>query len=958
MSYRVEFASIYSPANDFLRHHAGQEMLIVAMERHAADNVVRKYGGSHTGIHRYSLRQLIAALASGVLARLGRRPMTALSAEALAAQVIERVKLTYFGPVARTPGFPGALVETLTRVRLKGEDLPRGDLRVLGDAYETALAEHALAGPVEQIESAIETVQSGRHSLLGLPTLFLELRPDNELERAFVEKLSRRAASHEHVTADTLPAARHNTALQALQRQLFSEQVTAPADPEGVAFFSASGEALECVEIARRILASGQAFDQCAVLLRSPGRYQPLIEDAFRRAGIEAWFTRGAVRPDTAGRSFLALLHCAEENLTASRFGEYLSHEQREHPYGWEKLLVDAAVIGGRDRWERRLAGLAVELQDKLAEAEDEPARKRTAWQTDRLEKLTAFALPLIERLQDLRAPRRWGEWLDGLRPLAEEALDSPEGVLDLLDELEPMRDLGPVALTEVVRVLGENLGTLRREPKGNRFGRVFVGSIEEARGLVFPMVCVPGLCEGTFPKPHFDDPLLSGNLAELEAGERLLLRQACAAATRQIILSWPRIELASGRVRVPSFYVLEAARAATGKTMDRRAIERGAEQGIETRIGWPAPNDPRNAIDDSEYDLARLRPAMSGEAPPGLAAYLTQISPTLARSLRVRWNRWNRRWSTADGLILTPASALKPLERFRLSARSYSPSALQLFACCPYRFALSAVLGLSPMKEVAALERLDPLTRGNLFHEVQRRLVPALNGYPADQTALAVASKELDRVLEETAAEYAERVAPAIAQIWENEVERLRADLRAWLVSVGTEQSGWVPVEPEQKFTDTVIAGGWKLSGRMDLIEESPDSALWVTDYKTGKYPDSVPEVTGKGEILQPLLYALAAEQLYAGKTIGGGRLFYATIRGGYRSIYIPLSDRTRQEADRVLATIDTALANGVLPAAPREDACRHCDHAVVCGPYEEERVLRKPAGELQALVQLREVK
>jgi hypothetical protein len=53
---------------------------------------------------------------------------------------------------------------------------------------------------------------------------------------------------------------------------------------------------LECVEIARRILASGLPFDACSVLLRSPGRYQPLIEDAFRRAGIEAWFTRGTVR--------------------------------------------------------------------------------------------------------------------------------------------------------------------------------------------------------------------------------------------------------------------------------------------------------------------------------------------------------------------------------------------------------------------------------------------------------------------------------------------------------------------------------------------------------------------------------------------------------------------------------------------------------------------------------------
>jgi hypothetical protein len=255
-------------------------------------------------------------------------------------------------------------------MRLKEEDLPPGDLRILADAYEAALEEHRLAGPVEQLAAAIETVQSGNHTLLGLPTLIVDLRLDNSLERAFLDELSRKAARVDHVTADIEPVARHTTALQALQRQLFAEKVIAPADPNGVEFFSASGEALECVEIARRILASGLRFDVCAVLLRSPGRYQPLIEDAFRRAGIDAWFTRGTIRPDSAGRSFLALLHCAEENLTASRFGEYLSHEQREYPYGWEKLLIDAAVIGGTDRWKRRLAGLAAELQDRLAEAE------------------------------------------------------------------------------------------------------------------------------------------------------------------------------------------------------------------------------------------------------------------------------------------------------------------------------------------------------------------------------------------------------------------------------------------------------------------------------------------------------------------------------------------------------------------------------------------------------------
>jgi ATP-dependent helicase/nuclease subunit B len=655
----------------------------------------------------------------------------------------------------------------------------------------------------------------------------------------------------------------------------------------------------------------------------------------------------------------LALLHCAEEGLTASRFAEYLSHGQLEEPFGWERLLVDAAVIGGQDRWRRRLSGLVAELLDKLAQInKDDVTRQRIEQQLERLEKLTKFALPLIERLDALRAPRSWGEWLDSLRPLAEAALDNPQEVLNLLDELEPMRELGPIGLPEVVRVLSQNLGILRHEPKGNRFGRVFVSSIEEARGLTFQLVCIPGLCEGGFPKPLFDDPLLPGNLVELEAAERLLLRQACAAAKSQVVLSWPRIELSSGRVRVPSFYVLETARAATGQVVDRMAIERTGEQGAETRIGWPAPVDARNAIDDTEYDLARLWPAMRAAAMPGLAAYLTCVSPTLARSLRARWYRWSRKWSTADGLILTPSSEARPLDRFRLSTRAYSPSTLQLFACCPYRFALSATMGLQPMKEALALDRLDPVTRGNLFHEVQRRLVPQLGGYPTGEDALIHAKDALDHVLEDTAKEYAERLAPAIDQVWMNEIERLRADLRAWLVFVTTEQHAWIPTDAEQTFDGVIVGGGWMLRGRIDLIEESRKGELRVTDYKTGNYPDPAPEVTGKGEVLQPLLYALAAEQLYSDKPVGGGRLFYATLRGGYRSVYIPLNNSTRAEINQVLATIDDALAKGILPAAPREDGCKHCDYIVICGPHEEERVRRKPRGELKGLIQLREFK
>jgi len=59
-----------------------------------------------------------------------------------------------------------------------------------------------------------------------------------------------------------------------------------------------------------------------AVILRAPQTYLGVIEHALDRAGIPAWFHRGTRRPDPAGR---ALLACADEDLSARRFAEYIS---------------------------------------------------------------------------------------------------------------------------------------------------------------------------------------------------------------------------------------------------------------------------------------------------------------------------------------------------------------------------------------------------------------------------------------------------------------------------------------------------------------------------------------------------------------------------------------------------------------------------------------------------------
>src|SRR5213075_3003123 len=132
------------------------------------------------------------------------------------------------------------------------------------------------------------------------------------------------------------PSNRNATALSRLREHVFSTSIPPEHEFDStVEFRSATDEARECVEIARSILSaadSGVAFDRVAILLRNPEAYQSLVEDALRRAGIPAFFSHGSRRPNPSGRAFLALLACASEGLSASRFSEYLSLGQVPEP--------------------------------------------------------------------------------------------------------------------------------------------------------------------------------------------------------------------------------------------------------------------------------------------------------------------------------------------------------------------------------------------------------------------------------------------------------------------------------------------------------------------------------------------------------------------------------------------------------------------------------------------------
>ena len=494
-------------------------------------------------------------------------------------------------------------------------------------------------------------------------------------------------------------------------------------------------------------------------------------------------------------------------------------------PWRWEALIVDAAVIGqDATRWKRRLEGKHAELERQIGEAKrddggDEAAVAGLRQVQQQLAYLKAFALPVIEEMAGWPSTATWGEWLDRFEALAPRVLKTPAHVLRVLADLRPMGEVGPIDLDEARRVLAERLLTIESEPPVYRYGRVFVGTPDQVRGRSFRVVFVPGLAERMFPqKPREDPMMLDGIRQAVDTGlptqhrrlasERLLLQLAAGAASDRLYVSYPRIELSESRARVPSFYALDIMRAATGRVPHHDELEQRARDAGDATLAWPAPSTPEDAIDDQEHDLAVLRRLLDETTPErvkGHAHYLLKLNECLRRSVVDRWARGQRRWSPNDGLTRVQPYTKDALAAQRLNKRSYSASALQLFSACPYQFVLSSIYRLRPFEQPEPLQRMDPLTRGSLFHEIQASFFRALQsrcGVAGNRrrpsTRLASCST---RSSSRSGCRAHDELVPAVERVWQDELATIRRDLHAWLEYLARDGEDWLPVYFEFAF-------------------------------------------------------------------------------------------------------------------------------------------------------------
>jgi ATP-dependent helicase/nuclease subunit B len=996
---------------------AAERLLLVAVPRFEARFLWQ----------RTSLDGLASKLVFRELAMEGRVALRGEAAVLLAQRAVQRVSagdgLGRFAQIGTTPGFAQVLHRTLSELRLTGVSAAQvaerdPTLGALLAAYELELDARGLCDRALLLQRA--TARARQSAALGQAPLVLFDVPlrcarEAELFAALAATAPRTVASVVHGDERTeayvrraLPTARverrrvrSGSQLDLLKARLFSSDATTAITPrENVDFIASPGEAREAVEVVRRVLsraAEGVPFDRIAIVLRAVEQYRDVVEEALRRGRVPAYFAEGVERPQPAGRAFLTLLHCAREGLTIDGLGRFLALGAMRplegvvgSPRRFERVLRAACAGVAPAHYEASLLSYAERCLAGVspdggadAERDAEDAREAAAQADAALAKgLARVVASIAPPLRALAQPLAFADALVAMGQLADQALAEPEAVREVLAELLPLAADAPTDAAALLALLTERLSHVRLPARGRAAGQVYVCTPAGLRGLTFDSCFVLGLSEQLFPQRPREDALLSDAVrveiapeltvtSERVHEERVLLHLSVGAAENALTLSFPRFDSLRGRPRVPSFYGLEVLQAIDGVLPAFDALTRRAHPGAAARLGFPAPDDPEQAIDAAEYDLAVLGQLKRGSMleRAGAARYLLAADPHLARALRFRARRWSvQRFNTTDGFVASDPFVRAYAAERSLMRKSYAPTTLEHLSACPYRFFLAAFVGLPERERVSTAAGLSPRLRGTLVHALQTRLLRlACSGGPRE-TAYARLTSLAECVESELATAMAELVPSAFLR--EEAVVRSQAadvarDVRHWLVKLSAERD-YRPLAMELGFglkrredrdprsvEESVSLPGVRLEGAVDLVEErngTPKPRLRVTDTKTSAFREGLGIVSG-GRSLQPVLYALAAEQLFPDHQVEGARLWYCTSRGDFRAHEVPLNARTRSVAADFLLHAEELVSKGVLVAAPAPEACAGCGYRSVCGPYEEERVATVKGSDLVRL-------
>jgi ATP-dependent helicase/nuclease subunit B len=665
-----------------------------------------------------------------------------------------------------------------------------------------------------------------------------------------------------------------------------------------------------CREILTLVEVNGYRFDEIGVVARTLEPYQARLQSVFDHHLVPFTSTAGrSLAREPLVKTLLRLVSLPLNDFDRVAMLDVVTspfyHAQGAgsarvnlRPDVWRSLVYTLGITKGEVEW-RRLAEPASSsiLRDAEAEAEeDDEATTVGMCETSQLTYLWEFVSQLIHDCRALPVRGSIGTLTDAFLTLVESHVHVP-GLFDA-----PSIELSePADLSKVGSLVRSSLARLRElDPLGGdlsweEWAELFRLVLDEtsipieeerhqgvqvldamtARGRTVRALFVLGMNEKLFPRYVREDPFLRDRqrvvlestlgykIDEKLAGheeELLLFELLSRSATNRLYLSYQRADEA-GRVMAPSGFIAMAMRdprfiGKLEETVPRRLTQRISEQpSIQDLL--PAEELALGCLLQG-YDARPVLDTMGRDWPlfeQGLATLNTieRESPELG---------------PFDGMVGAQTS-VSPVA----AERSFSPTALERYATCPFQYFAEKVLRLEPVRRLQH-DHLPPLTLGTLVHESLRlsyeRLV--LLQWPDGSLTEATVQSTVHAAVTNTFASHAASQGTGHALLWTLACEQVTELVTAAVSSDQAEYqaTGFRPVAFEATAQGIVslesdgLSVSLKIHGTLDRVDyRAEPPALRIVDYKF-KQGNEITAVDRnlalsavRGFRLQPPLYA-----------------------------------------------------------------------------------------------------
>lgn len=666
-----------------------------------------------------------------------------------------------------------------------------------------------------------------------------------------------------------------------------------------------------CRDILTLVEVNGYRFDEIGVVARTLEPYRARLQSVFDHHLVP--FTTTAAKPLSREPLVKTLLRLASlplndfdraamlDVVTSPFYGAQGDGSARTdlRPDIWRSLVYTLGITKGEAEWTRLAEPATVSIlreaqelrgeDDEVMAGEGETAQATFLWDV---------VSRLIHDCQALPLQGSIGALNDAFYALVTSHLHVPglvdepsnesseqaelckvgwlvRSALTRLRQLDPLGgDLSWEEWVALLRLVLDETGIPIEE---ERHQGVQVLDAMTARGRTVRALFMLGMNEKLFPRYVREDPFLRDRqrvvlestlgykIDEKLAGheeELLLFELLSRSATNRLYLSYQRADEA-GRVMAPSGFISLALR-------DSRFIGKQEEQ-VPRRLTQRISEQPsiQGLLPAEELALSCL--LQSHDAQPVLEA-MGRDWPLVEQGLATLniIERASPELGPFDGMVGVEGAAAVTAK-----ARSFSPTALERYATCPFQYFAEKVLRLEPVRRLQP-DHLPPLTIGTLVHESLRvsyeRLL--LGHWPDELASEASVQFLVQEAVADTFASHAATQGTGHALLWILAREQVIELVTAAISSDQVEYlaTGFRPVAFEASAKGTVLLKSdaslsLKIHGTLDRVDyRAEPPALRIVDYKFKQGSEMSPVDRNlalsavRGLRLQPPLYASMA--------------------------------------------------------------------------------------------------